>query len=513
MHRAFSVAVVSLTILLTPLIPASAATWYADPINGSAAGDGSAAHPWPSLQWVVDNNKIESMKPAAYPYLEGDPLVIRNAGAPIQPGDTLLLRSGDHGDVWIVGYFNTDWITLKADAGHTPVLRHLIIRGGCRWHIDGLTFSKEPFAAPNTETLMYFNSHGWHGPVSDCIIENSHLYSVADSSAWTAADWLALAPGSGISADGKRITVRNCRLENVQLGINANRDDCVVEFNTLTGIAHDGLRSGGDRIVWQYNHLSDFVDVDGNHDDIIQLYRGGGVPHVGVIIRGNTFDGRKIPGRPHTTSPQGVGCFDGPHVDCIVENNVVLTAHYHGITLNDATGCRIINNTVLDPSREYPAWIAVPNEVTGSSNNVIRNNLGYQIPAPDPATGRVSDHNIQLTDALSDQIFVDWRNGDVRLVAGSGAIDAGSAQLAPDVDIDFVARPQGDAYDIGAYEYTDALPGDADTDGDVDLDDFVLLKQNFGAGDATWGQGDFDGDVDVDLDDFVLLKQNFGAGG
>ena len=55
-------------------------------------------------------------------------------------------------------------------------------------------------------------------------------------------------------------------------------------------------------------------------------------------------------------------------------------------------------------------------------------------------------------------------------------------------------------------------PGDADGDGDVDLDDFVVLKQNFGtpAG-ATAATGDFDGDGDVDLDDFVILKTNFGT--
>jgi len=56
------------------------------------------------------------------------------------------------------------------------------------------------------------------------------------------------------------------------------------------------------------------------------------------------------------------------------------------------------------------------------------------------------------------------------------------------------------------------IPGDADNDGDVDLDDFVILKTNFGmTTGATAAQGDFDGDGDVDLDDFVILKNNFGA--
>ncbi|NLF32923.1 MAG: hypothetical protein GX591_18810 [Planctomycetes bacterium] len=67
----------------------------------------------------------------------------------------------------------------------------------------------------------------------------------------------------------------------------------------------------------------------------------------------------------------------------------------------------------------------------------------------------------------------------------------------------------------GRYEITVDFhlrrAGDADEDGDVDLDDFVALKQNFGAADAAWSQGDFDGSGTVDLDDFVILKQNFGA--
>jgi hypothetical protein len=33
------------------------------------------------------------------------------------------------------------------------------------------------------------------------------------------------------------------------------------------------------------------------------------------------------------------------------------------------------------------------------------------------------------------------------------AIDAGSSELAPDIDHDKASRPWGDGYDIGAYEY------------------------------------------------------------
>ncbi|MFO0897749.1 MAG: hypothetical protein U0836_10040 [Pirellulales bacterium] len=57
----------------------------------------------------------------------------------------------------------------------------------------------------------------------------------------------------------------------------------------------------------------------------------------------------------------------------------------------------------------------------------------------------------------------------------------------------------------GAY-----MPGDADFDGSVTLEDFGLLKAHFGTGKFR-DQGDFSADGRVDLSDFGILKANFGA--
>ena len=55
-------------------------------------------------------------------------------------------------------------------------------------------------------------------------------------------------------------------------------------------------------------------------------------------------------------------------------------------------------------------------------------------------------------------------------------------------------------------------PGDINTDGTVDLDDFIILAANFGAGpDADSSQGDLNADGFVDLDDFIILASNFGT--
>jgi len=52
--------------------------------------------------------------------------------------------------------------------------------------------------------------------------------------------------------------------------------------------------------------------------------------------------------------------------------------------------------------------------------------------------------------------------------------------------------------------------GDANLDGEVQFDDFVLLAINFGRAEATWADGNFDFDNEVNFSDFVLLALHFG---
>src|SRR5688572_26715345 len=55
------------------------------------------------------------------------------------------------------------------------------------------------------------------------------------------------------------------------------------------------------------------------------------------------------------------------------------------------------------------------------------------------------------------------------------------------------------------------LPGDANFDGNVNLNDFNVLASNFGtATGATWQQADFNFDGNVNLNDFNLLAAHFG---
>jgi len=76
-----------------------------------------------------------------------------------------------------------------------------------------------------------------------------------------------------------------------------------------------------------------------------------------------------------------------------------------------------------------------------------------------------------------------------------------------------VTRP---IYYLNSGDPKKLFGGDADLDGDVDLDDLGVLAGNYGETEGmVWGDGDFDGDRDVDLDDLGILAGNYerGTGG
>ena len=57
------------------------------------------------------------------------------------------------------------------------------------------------------------------------------------------------------------------------------------------------------------------------------------------------------------------------------------------------------------------------------------------------------------------------------------------------------------------------IPGDADEDGDVDINDLSALASNWGETSGMgWDDGDFDGDGDVDINDLSALASNWGYG-
>ena len=55
-----------------------------------------------------------------------------------------------------------------------------------------------------------------------------------------------------------------------------------------------------------------------------------------------------------------------------------------------------------------------------------------------------------------------------------------------------------------------ALPGDANLDGKVDINDLTIVLANYGQTGMTWTQGEFTGDGTVDINDLTIVLAHYG---
>jgi len=496
----WTVYLVSSTLLTGFLISRlEAATYYVDPINGDMSNDGSYDSPWETLQGVFDNRMIETRVYETWPPGPNTPLIVKNEGAPVKAGDIILLRSGYHGSILYMGALNLDYITIAAQEGHTPLLGRFFLQYASKWILRGVTISPE-FAPEYVEaSIIYIHSCGCHGLSSDIIIENNRLFSVQDASPWTTldlnrdgsvnlkdfavfashwqdytceqSDWcggsdfnrsrivnfvdLAIFSDNflhdwntmscrGIYVLSSNSIVRNNIIENVNFGIVVEGDNILIEHNKIENLAGDGIVVSADNVTVQYNTIKNFYKVNHNHDDGMQFHRGPDniTPIYNATIRGNFIISHDPnPDNPFLGSPQGIGAYgDNPYIGWLVENNVVLVQHSHGITIYGAADSVIANNIAFDPTlsiNEYgtlwEAWVKI-----GSigQNTIIRNNMSRTFPNPIPSQGVVVDHCIDIDNYNPEDLFVDYQNHDMHHKEGSPAVDGGSSELAPVVDIE-----------------------------------------------------------------------------
>ncbi|MDI1451787.1 right-handed parallel beta-helix repeat-containing protein [Polyangium sp. 6x1] len=440
--RAFSF-VASTTILLLAA-SAHAAEFYVDPANGSPDGDGSAAKPWQSLEQLIADGAF---------------------GTTIKAGDTVWLRSGYHGAPVFKGGDYTPAITIAAAPGEKPTAASVAFKGAKGWTLRGLSISPSHAPAPAVGDIVLIDPSS-----ARVTVEDNEIFSVADSSSWGPDEWINAA-SSGIFVRGEGSVARNNSLTNVRFGISVDGKGALVEKNRIVNFSADGLRGLGDDGVFQYNLIKNVYvsqeDGDANHDDGFQSWsvgaNGVGTGAVkNVTLRGNVFINREDPNQKLTNSMQGIGCFDGFFEGWVVENNVVVTDHWHGISFYGMRNSRIVNNTVIDVNDESPGppWIKVTahKDGTASQDVVVRNNLSTDFQLE--GTNVTDDHNTKLTDLAA--FFVAPASFDLHLLPGSPAVDTGSPEMAPALDIEGIPRPQGAGVDLGAYEWHEPDVGPVD---------------------------------------------------
>jgi len=381
---------------------------------------------------------------------------LQNAINNVQGGDTISLQSANYGDFTISGKNNSSFVIIQAYIGSTPVFSRIDFHNSSYWKLFGINIKPRFSSGADGKTALDLN--GSYLAAENCVINYSE-----DISGWTDSDWLARS-GNGIAMDGDHISVLNNTITVIDHGISCDATNSLVSGNMIANFRGDGIRGLSDDVVYEYNTIKNSFDVDDNHDDGFQSwsYGSGGVGTgtvLNVALHGNTIINYEDPNQPYKGNLQGVGLFDGMFENWVVENNLVITNHWHGISFYGAINCKIINNTVIDndlaPSPD--PWIMIHDHKNGtpSSGVIVRNNIAtdYSITG-----GVTEDHNIEITmnDASTYFLNPSGGSGDYHLNSTSPAIDAGSGDDAPNIDKDGVTRPQGSGWDLGCYEYSDA---------------------------------------------------------
>jgi hypothetical protein len=163
----------------------------------------------------------------------------------------------------------------------------------------------------------------------------------------------------------------------------------------------------------------------------------------------------------------------------------------YGTPLGDIGNLTVENNVFYDNSLANPGTVSGIEFVgwTGDSTVVIDHNLYFSQNGGadvDNAGG-----SVVVKGAIdADPGFVDAGALDFHLAAGSTAVDVGLTIAEVPVDLDGVHRPQGAAYDLGAYERcagpcTDGPDSGADAGADAGTDGAAQAGDGAAAADAS----------------------------
>jgi hypothetical protein len=159
-----------------------------------------------------------------------------------------------------------------------------------------------------------------------------------------------------------------------------------------------------------------------------------------------------------------------------VSNALVYDSVFEGVLLANACAVGLHNATLWNNGSISARSVETSSAGTPDISNVIFN------VAPTLGSGVTTSGSGNLTlPATADTTwFIDAAGGNFRLLAGAPAVDTGVTLASVPLDFDGIVRPQGSAYDVGAFE----RPTGGYPDGG-----FPLLDGGIDGGSETGGGG------------------------
>jgi hypothetical protein len=287
----------------------------------------------------------------------------------------------------------------------------------------------------------------------------------------------------------------NCWMENIRLtnlwyvNFMMSGNYCTITNCSITSTTSwDAFRILGSNNRIIDNHVTMTRGTDEEHTDLFQAYTTPGDIMTNNVIEGNLFGPFDMQVQPSMIDDDSTGhCADwtwrnnvfiGPSAAMHIQvpnfkfyNNVFYGMFTDsGITLTGDPGWAYANNTIFrnnlwvecgeDPDDPYIGWYTIGSGVTGTDSdyNLVIGTGGGTTKIGFVAGGR-EVHSLNGVSPL----FVDpgsFLAPAYKLEEGSPCLNAGTTIASFNFDYDGTTRPQGAAWDMGAYESGAGEPPD-----------------------------------------------------
>lgn len=421
---------IAAAFMISTSVPGWAATYYVASKGATTdpAADGSEASPWRSVG-------------AALKVAKG--------------GDTILLMDGLHGGIKIYNIAFESPVTIRSMNGKKARLEWILLQGATRNYV----FSDLSIWPSNIDYIERRILIETNSSVADVTFDGLDIRSVSDASSypsWTLEQWKKRSL-NGILTRGPRTQVTNSQVTGIGFGIQMLGNDSLMANNSVSGFSGDALRALGQSNIVRNNTVTDCVQINANHADGFQSWKQT------VAVEGLVLDSNKILEWSNSKSSalrcklQGIGLFDGPYDNLVIQNNVVAVSSgaYHGISVYGARKAKIVNNTVVAASGNPASapWLGVFPHKSGSPSTdvIVANNVAMSFKGTSNPTNRVvSAANSVIT--YPARVFSDVMSFNYIPTVASGFIDTGNMTYASKADIRGISRPLAKGPDRGAFE-------------------------------------------------------------
>lgn len=410
---------------------------------------------------------------------------LKSALSAAKGGETILLKGGNYDKLVLSSWDFPSSVTIaSADPGDPAVFSGLTLTNMGNLTLDGVVFDYTYQPGQNYSFAPFDVRSSHHVTIRNSVFDGDLAHGTG-----TFDDGYGTGYGLGVRGS------RNIRIENNEFhdfgrgAVFDKSSEIVISGNDIHRISSDGINFAQVQdVLIEGNFLHDFLRSPDStsHADVIQVWTSGTtVPSGNITIRGNRLDigdgdwAQSIFMRNEKVDSQGAG--KGMYYyDILIEDNVVVNGHIHGITVGETDGLTIRNNTLVHAGSDEGAVIT-----------------GVQIPA------------IRVADKATDVVVTDNIAAAVYGYDGqSGWTVKGNLLLSPEDYVDnfvtstiyynegiheFRARPGGaiDKAGAGAAETHDTHPVSLTAQFDTIRDDQSLSTWIFDASASAVGKAGF----------------------